>query len=1005
MPSAQADNFPADLEAVKLEINRIVRAHHEENLALANHELDSLEKKISMLTSQMEDLSGGYKEALRENTKMQDKLNSTLRKEADLVEILESERRKFADTNAFLSKLEDEFQRLSDEKSAIINEASAREKYFSDSMLSMEQRMHEENSDKIRALMHLIDEQSANHTAEMTALQEEFIARQCEAASEISLTKEQLKKCTDEIQSLNTQLDNDKMNHKTEMTDLKEHYQRRIDESLCETNASIDALKRQLTEEHQAELDMYIERVSLLTLELESLSKERKELLRQNEGLHKDLSSLKESKVEANEQLSRVSMTLSETQDLVQNLVRKNSQLSDSKEEEIICLKSELSGYRDIKGTLQLEKESLASENMSLKLEISSLTERVMKLSSRSHDEQKKFTEEIQRLMTDRKKLENALSDLEIGQNELLRQLNAEKMSGAASQERIDSLEDSQKDLKKENTELRCSFKEQLSSKEKEVSGLQDELQRVHDLNSRLHEQITYSRLEKDNAIVENQRMMATLMAMEDETKEMNLVNKSLKEDLENEKARNQAAMTSLRREIDCMQEVNDRLANESMLAKDKADSSSRVNEQLSRDILSLQSQKTQLQSELLQLRESLETSKAAEAKQQVEMEKLLDEIAKLSSENSNVANSVKLLEDQGKLLSSEYVKKDEQLAFLHRLSSDLEISHSALQSEIAKQKSDFEALESNNAVLQSSIEAKAKAIITLERQLEDFARRVSELETQIEIMVTAHRGVLDAEQKERASLEILVDMKDREIQKLREDLDKVSTNASSLKSQLEASRERESELESSLSAVKEELVKAKGEILNAEEEPHAAARFEGELNDASKRASLLEAQLSSKAAIQGELEFRVTSLQSDLQAALHASAQAEEEWKADMKAMRESANAQTKTLEEQLDSVQSALEEMRNNAKRGQERIATRQSEVSCLTEDKSSLEMMPSIQSNEADSNHEPKLMEEGTQQKRIVHDKSSFARIALRVFLVSAASSLMIAGIQAYMKNLEN
>ncbi|MCO5551521.1 hypothetical protein L7F22_005025 [Adiantum nelumboides] len=747
------------------------------------------------------------------------------------------------------------------------------------------------------------------------------------------------------------------------------------------------------------------------------------------------------------------------------------------------------------KADLLSEKESLLTEKLALEANISSFAER--QADHRAH------AEEMEKLLTELKKVKCTVSDLEIEQSDLLKQLNVEKMAVAANEEKITVLESSKEVLLRQLFNIKTDYKEQLRSMEGEIGSLHDEGQRLYQVNAKIHEQVASIGLERDDALVEKDRVKANIIELEVIMLELGSAKKALQQTLEEERASAQNTISSLQQESKRLQQSEDQLIDELSSVRSKAEAEAEYNKQLAMSLASVQFEKAQLELLVSSLREDLvlvgnqlEFDRTLQEKQKTDLEQLQNENSKLTSENSDMLKTISMPEDQCKLLMVENEKKAEQIAFLSGLSADLEVSHSALQGEMSKQKAACEALESNNAVLQSSIETKAKAILVLERQIDDFEKKSTALESQIETISStnsmlelqvknlqvesiAQIAALDAEKQEKLHLHSTLEDRNSKIQSLEGQLAEAAKHVALVETQLETSNKKhQDELEYTLSAVYKDLAKAeavaatlekqakadldcllsekkseignlkaqvdealhknsdltnklkecndeksmlgawlksmeaelssaKGKVVKAEKQLVLAANREGEFNKAFKRVSLLEAQLSAKATMQNQLEFQVISLQNDLQAARASSAKVEKGWKANMESMRESANARSRTLEEQLESVKKTLDEMLNSANKGQESIACFQTQLACLTEEKSSLEKKVFLhpRSLEAHEPHQEEEPVEGKAAQRRLNEKAKLVRLALPVFLISAASSVVIAGIQSYMKSLEN
>ncbi|KAI5060780.1 hypothetical protein GOP47_0025200 [Adiantum capillus-veneris] len=1108
---AQVEGLSLELAMIKEEVNESLSSQKqalsasEERLASATAELNAAKENVSLITSEKDSL-------LMSKAETEEKLEGLYKRENELEKLLQVEKKAVADSQEIISTVRNDVEKLLVDKEDYKQQCLARENEAMQKMQQLEERLNACTT-KANSLTLQIEEERAVHAEAMKSGQEESASGLSELSAELLAAKEHLQQSRYMVKTLNMQNEKERTEHQAGITNVMEKLKnssqkiRETEELLHVRDSSIEVLRKQITEnsaKHHGEVNSLQENISAMAIEVSSLSENNQKLQAKKEDLHKELSRVNQKYRATSEQLVKERKAMSEVQKSVQVLQQEVTQLQVVKEEslkEVDHLKVDLSQCYALKAALLSEKETLLSEKVALERDISSLTKNGLKLFNERQDDQRVHAEERQRLVTELKTLAGTVSDLEIEQSDLLKQLNVEKMSVAAAQEKIAALESSKDALLRENFSIKVAHMEQLRSNETEMASLHHEEQRLCQINSKLYEQVACTQQERDNALVEKDKAVAKLVESDVRMLELSSAKKAVQQTLEEEKSNAQRTISSLKNEIASLEKSRDQLIHDSVSARTEAEAVAEDNKQLSMDLTLVQGEKTQLELLLFNLREELvEASKRAEvasvvlAKQHSDMEQLQIEVSELATANSELLSTIEMHEDQGKLLMLDNEKKAEQITFLSKLSAELEVSHSALQAKMAKQKAAFEAFESDNAVLQSSIEAKAKAILALERQVEDSAKRTIALESQIEAMSKvpsvlelrvknlqedsiAQNAALDAEKHEKFYLQSTLEDRDLKIQSLEKQLVEAAEKISMVESQLETSNKKQADLDSAINAVTEELAKAntaaidlqdqtkanldcllcenneignlktqsdeaiqantdvimklkicseekgklepqfrnveaelanaKGEVLKAEKELLAAGKREGEFKEASKRVSLLEAQLTAKATMQNELEFQVISLQNDLQAARAASATAEKDWKANMEAMRENANARSRTLEEQLESVKKTLDEMQNSTNKGQESIGSLQDQLSCLMEEKSSLErkvsLFPRALEAEEPNYDEPKVGDMKVQKR--LDDKAKFVRLALPVFLISAASSLVIAGIQSYMKKLEN
>ncbi|KAH7282381.1 hypothetical protein KP509_35G027900 [Ceratopteris richardii] len=951
-------------------------------------------------------------------------MDSTRSKVSYHEELLQLNERTSADSQMDLGNIQKEVEHPYSENHNLASQGSVSEEELKKKQLYMQERTCHEHSCRQTATMQLLNDRNSKPTGNIKALQEEF-----ESSDENKARKEQFQNIRDQIQTMVIQMEKDRLNHADNIKACRLNFENKINTLeglLHENNPSAGSIEVPLTEEYQSAVIVLPENVSSMSIDATLPSVEDKRPLGQRAIIQKEIPIVKQQKRE-------------ETQDQ-----------SFREDENVTAVLESMQGKEIQKyGT----KSAVRMDMANLKPEVSSLTRNLSEISCRSLDNQKKYTDQRQKLLAELKKNEIRVSDLELKQSEILTELSAEKVAKTAALEKVAKLKDSLRALVRENFDLKSSLSMQ-------ISHLTDELQDLHHFNFMITEQLACPQQNRKEMMIESQWKTERPTALEVEAKDMMAEKLVLQEDMENERIEALATMASLRNEIGCLEQAKDQLVRELLSTKGNVEALIKDNEQLSRNITSsrhekdkLESQVSELNAELIGVREQLQCDTEAKAQEYVVMEQLRSEITRLTSVHSELESFVKVYGDQNKFLKSANQKKDDEIAYFRKLSTELEISQNALQSELMKLKADSQALEGINAVLHSSIEQKADLIMALEKSLQENRM--------------AHDAALLAEREGNLCLESAMQKQNRELEKLHKELCEVRAESSSKTSQLESAKQRNHELESRITETTHEFSKVissaecspsldketpdrlmddkddkidhlkcqitqssrtdmnpsnicetgdimmvgpeahlkadlnfvKEELLKAERDLHAA--FERELKEASRRVSILEAQLVSKATIQSQLEFQATALHNDTLAARFVSLHTENDCKDTMEAMLKSCNVQNRALEEKLKFVKRTLDQMQNSS-RDYQKSATLQNQMSCIW-DYCSIERR--IELYGIDVNKKEGIAESEQSPENVGNGKRRLSRMALWALLVSAGSSLVVAGIKTYTKKPEN
>lgn len=939
-----------------------------ERLRFSNKTLDeeiiALREEATVLASKEDRLLGEKEEALRGMAEKEAALAASCERISELEKLLNAEKKAVSGARGEFDLLHKVIKKLHVEK----EEAICRES----------------------SLVHQIEEERVQRQIALEAVKDEFCLKLSEASTEIKSMEKLLQQSNGEADSLRMQLQEEKMKHESEITCRQDQLNdwmkkaKDMDGFFQEKTSIIDALNLKAKEEaatHQLEKTHLQERISNMAAGMNFSAAKYQKLAAKKENLHKELSRVNQKQRETNEHSARERKSVTEAPKCLCDAERDAKQACLERErtlQELHFLKDELSQLTKERDALLADKQALLDGYTDMEAQLSSINIDKQMLAEHLQAARKALAVDKQGFLVEIRKMESAVSDLEVDQSELLKQLNVEKMAVAAAQDNVATLESSQEAWLQDRFKMRSTFSEQISAKEEalaaaedRVAFLSDEVQNLVKQTASLKEQVTHMEILK-NGVDANK--------LESEMSELSSSKKILHQKLQTEKDDAVDEISSLKREVNGLEQ------SKSCIAMDQERSGEEL-ALLKEEKLLLEVLVSGLNVKLQQNLEEAAAEKAMQSQQLSEMEQLRKELDKLRGTNSNLMNLVKLSESKSKHFMSKK-KQDEQHTSLSKLYGVLEASHTALKNELATQKATAQALASNYAVLQSNIETKARALMLFQKKVDDSFKSSSISQSQMETMSSllrflqedfkAQGASVDAEIVGKASLKNALEIKSRDTQRLEEEVCGGAAKIAMMSSQL----------------------------VNCREE---VAQFEAVFNEASERVALLKAQLSIKATMQNELEFKGISSKNNLHTVQIASEMAEKESKANMDTVINNPDVKSRALEERLESVKKTLCDMQNEANRGQESISSSQTQLSCLMEENYDLEKKAlstscrSIQgakpSNAIEEERYRESSEEEASRKARDEKSKKFVRLVLPVFLITTASSLVFAGIQGY------
>ncbi|MCO5551520.1 hypothetical protein L7F22_005024 [Adiantum nelumboides] len=254
---AQVEGLSVELAMVKAEVNEAMSsqkqalAASEERLTSANYELVASKEKAALVISEKDLVFEEKEVALRAKKETEDKFEALNKREKELADLLQVERKAMSDAQEIIAVLRKEVEKLLADKEDNKQKRAVEESKTSQNMQQLEESLNVFTT-KVNSLTLQIEEERAVHAQAMeTRLEKSYR----EHLAEMKSAKEDFQDSENIVKTLTIQKEQDRNKHQAETKTLKEKLIdssqkiRAMEELLEKSNASAEELGKQLVEE------------------------------------------------------------------------------------------------------------------------------------------------------------------------------------------------------------------------------------------------------------------------------------------------------------------------------------------------------------------------------------------------------------------------------------------------------------------------------------------------------------------------------------------------------------------------------------------------------------------------------------------------------------------------------------------------------------------------------------------------------------------------------------